>query len=434
VRHFTSSARVATGLLLVGLLVLTVQVVARQQHVGEVRDIAGAQATRAVPLPGRAAATAGMSAAAQPTVAQIPTATLAASAAVGPIAAQPATPTPPRLPTPTAELSTATPEDAVRAFYSLLGRRDFQAVVSLFSARMSETMPSDPGLLRDRTPPGQLMIRQLTLLSIDGSGNNATVGVDVLEQLSPTVARRYVGTWKRCAVRLAGSSTSPTSTSNSSLHQEGFVQQRDMLRVSGLGTVATLVLVLCSSLPAAAQTTTNNDLIDALSACGQCAKFVSLVQTAGLTDTLRGAGPYTVWAPTDAAVSGLPAATMQRLLQDPNALRDVVRYHLAQGTVTAAQIVQVPTVKTVQGEFVRISAAGGTVRINQAPVVQADLSASNGIIHVIGGVLIPPSQIQAIPQTGSWHDTSWPTVMPLVGLAFVALGLVFRRQSAKRVL
>jgi hypothetical protein len=84
----------------------------------------------------------------------------------------------------------------VRAFYYLLGRRDFQAVVWLFSARMHDTMPSDPSVLRDRTPPGQIMIQQLTMVSIDPPKNNATVGVDVLEQISPALTNRYVGTWK----------------------------------------------------------------------------------------------------------------------------------------------------------------------------------------------------------------------------------------------
>jgi LPXTG-motif cell wall-anchored protein len=208
------------------------------------------------------------------------------------------------------------------------------------------------------------------------------------------------------------------------------VRSLHAIRVFGLSATTALFLVLSFAMPATAQTATN-DLVGALTACSQCDQFVALVRSAGLTDTLHGAGPFTVWAPTDAALAGLPSSTTQRMRQDPTTLRDVVRYHLAPGTITAAQIVQVPTVKTVQGESVRITAAGGTVKINEAPVVQADLPASNGIIHVIGGVLIPPSQVQALPQTGSADSPIWPTVVMFVGLACAVLGLIVGRKPAR---
>jgi uncharacterized surface protein with fasciclin (FAS1) repeats len=207
-----------------------------------------------------------------------------------------------------------------------------------------------------------------------------------------------------------------------------FVRQFSTPRAVCLSVASALLMALYAALPASAQTA-DKDLIGALTACSQCDQFVGLIQTAGLTDTLHGAGPYTVWAPTNAALSGLPASTMQRMRQDPTTLQDVVRYHVAPGTITAAQIVQVPTVKTVEGESVRITATGGTVNINQAPVVQADLPATNGIIHVIGGVLIPPSQVQALPLTGSVDTPAWPTVLMFVGMALATLGLVFRRHT-----
>jgi LPXTG-motif cell wall-anchored protein len=203
-----------------------------------------------------------------------------------------------------------------------------------------------------------------------------------------------------------------------------------VLRPLILSAVTALLVALSAAAPAAAQTTPSKDLADVLTECSQCGRFADLVRSAGLTDTLRGAGPYTLWAPTDAAVSGLPASTTRRLQQDPALLRDLVRYHLAPGTITAAQIVQVPTVKTVEGEFVRITAAGGTVNINDAPVVQPDVPATNGIIHVIGGVLIPPSQVQALPNTGSAASSTWPIGVALAGLVLAAAGIALRRHGA----
>jgi hypothetical protein len=135
-----------------------------------------------------------------PTFAPIPTALLPSGDAGVGIPAQAAAPRPTQPPaataTPTSELSTNTPEGAVRSFYYLLGQRDFQSVAWLFTAHMRDAMPTDPGLLRDRTPPGQLLIQQLTVLSVDRAGNSATVGIDVVEQLSPTDAKRYVGNWR----------------------------------------------------------------------------------------------------------------------------------------------------------------------------------------------------------------------------------------------
>jgi hypothetical protein len=202
-RQSPSTTWPAHVLLVVGLLVVTLDVVLRLWQIVAVPHTAGVQANSEVVRPVATVAQAVLPepAAAPPTVAPIPTPFLRPSDAAGrAIAAQPAALAPPRLPaptpTPTSDLTTASPEGAVRAFYYLLGHRDFQAMVWLFSARMHDTMPSDPGLFSDRTPPGQLMIQQLTLVSVDGARNNATVSVDVLEQLSPADTKRYVGTWK----------------------------------------------------------------------------------------------------------------------------------------------------------------------------------------------------------------------------------------------
>ena len=199
-----------------------------------------------------------------------------------------------------------------------------------------------------------------------------------------------------------------------------------------LAVLATAMALFGSDVRAVrAQPAPGSDLVGALTACSQCGQFMDLLQAAGLIDDLHAPGPLTVWAPTDAALNRLPAPTRQRLRQDRGVLRDVLRYHFAPGTITAAQIVQVPTVRTVEGESVTINAAGGGVRINDAPVVQPDLAASNGIIHVIDGVLIPPSQVQALPRTGD-ADAGGPVGPAAAGLALVAIGLAIRWASRRR--
>jgi hypothetical protein len=198
-RAATSSTWPVTGLLVVGLVVLIWEIAMTLQGVGEPTQRAGAQASVAVARPASAAAQAALAATAPPTLAAV-TAVLPRGAAAVHVPARPpatATPEPPApTSTPTPALSTASPEGVVRTFYYFLGQRDFQSVAWLFTVHMRSTMPTDPGLLRDRTPPGQLMIQQLTLLSVDQDGNGATVQIDVVEQLSPAVARRYVGNWR----------------------------------------------------------------------------------------------------------------------------------------------------------------------------------------------------------------------------------------------
>ncbi len=168
------------------------------------------------------------------------------------------------------------------------------------------------------------------------------------------------------------------------------------------------------------------DLTETLSSQGSFTQFARGLDTAGLTDTLRSAGPYTVWAPTDDAFARL-SPRVRASLQDPSALKQVLQYHLAPGVVTAAQIVQVPNVRTVEGEQVKITAADGGVRINDSQVIQPDLQAANGIIHVIDAVLIPPSLVASLPNTGSAEPATWPFAVAGLGVAIAALGLALRR-------
>jgi len=118
---------------------------------------------------------------------------------------------------------------------------------------------------------------------------------------------------------------------------------------------------------------------------------VSLVQQAGLAGTLSTGGPYTVFAPTDAAFAKVPKKTLSALAADPAKLKAVLLYHVAQGKVTAAQVSRRSSITTLEGATVRIKVTGRTVKVNNARVVKPDVAASNGVIHVINRVLIPPA-------------------------------------------
>ena len=116
--------------------------------------------------------------------------------------------------------------------------------------------------------------------------------------------------------------------------------------------------------------------------------LLSAVQAAGLVDTLNSAGPFTVFAPTNAAFAKIPQADLQALLNDREKLRAVLLYHVVPGRVTSAQVTKLSTATTAQGGTVDISTANG-VRINDARVTRTDMGASNGVIHVIDTVLMP---------------------------------------------
>lgn len=160
---------------------------------------------------------------------------------------------------------------------------------------------------------------------------------------------------------------------------------------SSLTTAAVLSLI---AMPAAAQygeqtEANSNNIVEVAVEAGTFQTLVAAVQAAGLVETLSGEGPFTVFAPTDEAFAQLPEGTIEALLEDVDALREILTYHVVPGRVTAAQVVQLDEATTVQGGTVSISTYGDTVRINDARVVTADIEASNGIIHVIDAVILP---------------------------------------------
>ena len=133
------------------------------------------------------------------------------------------------------------------------------------------------------------------------------------------------------------------------------------------------------------------DIVDTAVAAGNFTTLATALKAAGLVDTLKGPGPFTVFAPTDAAFAKLPAGTLESLLANPDRLRMVLTYHVIAGADTAAAVSQLQEAATVEGENVMIHAADGMVTINDATVTTPDIAASNGIIHVIDTVLLPPS-------------------------------------------
>ena len=136
----------------------------------------------------------------------------------------------------------------------------------------------------------------------------------------------------------------------------------------------------------------SKDIVDTAAANGSFKTLAAALTAAGLVETLKGAGPFTVFAPTDAAFAKLPAGTVETLLKPENKerLRRVLTYHVVPGKVGSTDVTKMKSAKAVSGDTISITAKGGKVMINNATVVTADVGASNGVIHVIDTVILPP--------------------------------------------
>jgi uncharacterized surface protein with fasciclin (FAS1) repeats len=140
------------------------------------------------------------------------------------------------------------------------------------------------------------------------------------------------------------------------------------------------------------------DIIDVAVGAGSFNTLAAALTAAGLVDTLKGAGPFTVFAPTDAAFAKLPAGTVENLLKPENRaqLVSILTYHVVPGNIRANQLLgKVTPATTVQGARVSVNGQGGRVRVNGVNVITADVGASNGVIHVIDTVLMPPAPRRA---------------------------------------
>ncbi len=130
-------------------------------------------------------------------------------------------------------------------------------------------------------------------------------------------------------------------------------------------------------------------IVDTAVAAGSFKTLAAALEAAGLIETLKGKGPFTMFAPTDAAFAKLPAGTVEALLKDKEKLTKILLYHVVAGNVMANDVVKLKTAKTVQGSSVKIVVKDGKVMVDNANVVKTDIATSNGVIHVIDSVILP---------------------------------------------
>jgi len=168
-------------------------------------------------------------------------------------------------------------------------------------------------------------------------------------------------------------------------------------------SLTTLAIAIAACSPAASPTPepataapsagAMGDIVEVATEAGSFTTLLAAATAADLVETLKGEGPYTVFAPTDEAFAALPEGTLDALLADPEALADVLLYHVVAGKVTSDQVVGLTSADSVQGSPIAISVVDGTVMLNDsAKVVTTDIEASNGVIHVIDAVILPPTE------------------------------------------
>jgi uncharacterized surface protein with fasciclin (FAS1) repeats len=166
------------------------------------------------------------------------------------------------------------------------------------------------------------------------------------------------------------------------LHRSPLTRRTLMLTAT---FVASVIAVACATVPAPTTIT------DTAARTPQLSTLTRLIQQAGLAETLRAAGPMTVFAPSDEAFKSVPAKTMADLAADKELLKSVLTYHVLAGKVMSADVKN-GNVKTVQGANVAVAKAGSFVTVEDAMVTQADVPATNGVIHIIDKVLLPPKR------------------------------------------
>ena len=166
---------------------------------------------------------------------------------------------------------------------------------------------------------------------------------------------------------------------------------KQSVKVGFLAVAAGLVLTLSLGMLAGPKDPPSKDIVDTAVAAGSFKTLAAALQAAGLVDTLKGKGPFTVFAPTDEAFAKLPAGTVENLLKPENKqkLVAILTYHVVPGRVLAAQVTKMNSAKTVNGESLGISSNDGSVMVDNAKVVQTDILCSNGVIHVIDSVMLP---------------------------------------------
>lgn len=157
-------------------------------------------------------------------------------------------------------------------------------------------------------------------------------------------------------------------------------------------SAALAAALLAAPLATASAQAPAKDIVTTAVEAGSFKTLAAALQAAGLVETLKGQGPFTVFAPTDAAFAKLPAGTVEALLKDKEKLTAILTYHVVPGKVEAKDVVKLTSAKTVNGKSVTVKVAGGKVMVDGATVTATDVQASNGVIHVIDTVILPPTE------------------------------------------
>ncbi len=161
-----------------------------------------------------------------------------------------------------------------------------------------------------------------------------------------------------------------------------------------IGLIAGMLAISAAAAAGPKNSAGSKDIVDTAIAAGSFQTLAKALQAADLVQTLKGPGPFTVFAPTDEAFAKLPAGTLENLLKPENKekLRAILTYHVIADELPSSKVSAISSAKTVNGQEVKITTMGGKVMINNAQVVKADIPASNGVIHVIDSVVLPDAQ------------------------------------------
>src|SRR6188474_1548505 len=164
-----------------------------------------------------------------------------------------------------------------------------------------------------------------------------------------------------------------------------------MSRVGIVSKAAVVLAVVGLAIGSTFARASNQDIVDTAVSAGQFKTLAAALKAADLVTTLKGPGPFTVFAPTDEAFAKLPAGTVESLLKPENKakLQRILTYHVVAGKVMATDVVKMQSAKAVSGDMIMVAAHGGTVTVDNAKVVKTDILASNGVIHVIDTVILP---------------------------------------------
>lgn len=156
--------------------------------------------------------------------------------------------------------------------------------------------------------------------------------------------------------------------------------------------VAFAAMIATPAVHAGGKDAPKKDIVETAVAAGSFKTLATALTEAGLVETLKGKGPFTVFAPTDEAFAKIPKAELDALLKNKEELKRVLLYHVVSGDVRSPQVVKLTEAVTVEGSKVKVAVVDGKVMINKATVVKADVEASNGVIHVIDSVILPPKK------------------------------------------